>query len=626
MNIEFNKISIYNFMSIGSSEIKLKDNGYTLVTGTNNSNDGAISNGSGKSSIFEAIIWCLCGETLRGSKNVVNINGDDGALVVLEFSFDGKVYTILRSKEHSKYKTTLQITVDGKDISGKGIRDSEKILREILPDLTSSFIGSVIILGQGMPLKFSNNTPSGRKEVLEKLSKSDFMIEDLKKRLVERKLVVHNLLRQAEDETLTNSTKIETNQDLLSECKKDLEKLNAVDLNEQKIHLSELKDEYKLVCEEIVKKEDEIKGLDFESSINSFEDEKNNCLKTYTTKKEELDNKRYKEREDILNGFVAQKSELNELKQYVQNVENMVDFCPTCGQKLHNVVKPDITNEKNKILELTTKINVCDESINNIENVYKIAFKTIEDEYNQNILRIKESLSNLTVAKKSLDNELKILNTKRNDINNEINKITVELDNFENENNKIITYIKKYEEQINIYTNKYEKSSELTENYKCRESILNKFDSVIKRDFRGYLLSNIIKYIDERANVYSQDIFGDSLIEFKLEGNNILIKFQQKDYENLSGGEKQKVDLIVQFALRDMLSTYMNFSSSLLVLDEIFDNLDYLGCERVINMISKRFNDVSSIYIISHHANELNIPVDNCISVIKESNGVSHIK
>lgn len=626
MNIEFNKISIYNFMSIGSSEIKLKDNGYTLVTGTNNSNDGAISNGSGKSSIFEAIIWCLCGETLRGSKNVVNINGDDGALVVLEFSFDDKVYTILRSKEHSKYKTTLQITVDGKDISGKGIRDSEKILREILPDLTSSFIGSVIILGQGMPLKFSNNTPSGRKEVLEKLSKSDFMIEDLKKRLVERKLVVHNLLRQAEDETLTNSTKIETNQDLLSECKKDLEKLNAVDLNEQKIHLSELKDEYKLVCEEIVKKEDEIKGLDFESSVNSFEDEKNNCLKTYTTKKEELDNKRYKEREDILNGFVAQKSELNELKQYVQNVENMVDFCPTCGQKLHNVVKPDVTNEKNKILELTTKINVCDESINNIENVYKIACKTIEDEYNQNILRIKESLSNLTVAKNSLDNELKILNTKRNDINNEINKITVELDNFENENNKLITYVRKYEEQINIYTNKYEKSSELTENYKCRESILNKFDSVIKRDFRGYLLSNIIKYIDERANVYSQDIFGDSLIEFKLEGNNILIKFQQKDYENLSGGEKQKVDLIVQFALRDMLSTYMNFSSSLLVLDEIFDNLDYLGCERVINMISKRFNDVSSIYIISHHANELNIPFDNCISVIKESNGVSHIK
>lgn len=625
MNIEFNKISIYNFMSIGSSEIKLKDNGYTLVTGTNNSNDGAISNGSGKSSIFEAIIWCLCGETLRGSKNVVNINGDDGALVVLEFSFDDKVYTVLRSKEHSKYKTTLQITVDGKDISGKGIRDSEKILRELLPDLTSSFIGSVIILGQGMPLKFSNNTPSGRKEVLEKLSKSDFMIEDLKKRLVERKLVVHNLLRQAEDETLTASTKIETNQDLLSECKKDLEKLNALDINKQKIHLSELKDECKLVCEEIVKKEDEIKGLDFESSINSFEDEKNNCLKTYTTKKEELDNKRYKEREDILDGFVTQKSELSELKQYVQNVEKMVDFCPTCGQKLHNVVKPDVTNEKNRILELTTKLNVCDESINDIENVYKIACKTIEDEYNQSILRIKESLSNLTVAKNSLDNELKILNTKRNDINNEINKITVELDNFENENNKLITYVKKYEEQINTYTNEYEKSSELTENYRRRESILNKFDSVIKRDFRGYLLSNIIKYIDERANVYSQDIFGDSLIEFKLEGNNIIIKFQQKDYENLSGGEKQKVDLIVQFALRDMLSTYMNFSSSLLVLDEIFDNLDYLGCERVINMISKRFNDVSSIYIISHHANELNIPVDNCISVIKESNGVSHI-
>ena len=44
-----------------------------------------------------------------------------------------------------------------------------------------------MILGQGMPNKFTNNTPSGRKELLEKLSKSDFMIEDIKNKLSARK-------------------------------------------------------------------------------------------------------------------------------------------------------------------------------------------------------------------------------------------------------------------------------------------------------------------------------------------------------------------------------------------------------------------------------------------------------
>jgi len=148
---------------------------------------------------------------------------------------------------------------------------------------------------------------------------------------------------------------------------------------------------------------------------------------------------------------------------------------------------------------------------------------------------------------------------------------------------------------------------------------------MLKRDFRGYLLSNVITYIDARAKTYAEDVFNTQDISFKLEGNNILITFQSKDYENLSGGEKQKVDLIVQFSIRDMLSEYMNFSSSILVLDEIFDNLDSTGCEKVINMISKRFSDINSIYIISHHAEELNIPVDSYLTVIKNSDGISSI-
>ena len=81
----------------------------------------------------------------------------------------------------------MKIIRNGEDVSGKGIRDSEKLLSEYLPDLTSSFLGSVIILGQGLPQRFSNNTPSGRKDVLEKLSKSDFMIEDLKQKVSDRK-------------------------------------------------------------------------------------------------------------------------------------------------------------------------------------------------------------------------------------------------------------------------------------------------------------------------------------------------------------------------------------------------------------------------------------------------------
>ena len=80
----------------------------------------------------------------------------------------------------------LKIVINNEDRSGDGLRKSEALLAEYLPDVTSSLLGSVIILGQGLPHRFTNNTPAGRKEVLEKLSKSDFMIEDIKARISKR--------------------------------------------------------------------------------------------------------------------------------------------------------------------------------------------------------------------------------------------------------------------------------------------------------------------------------------------------------------------------------------------------------------------------------------------------------
>ena len=91
MNIKFNKINIQNFLSIGEASIDFSNNGYTLVKGFNNNKDDlATSNGSGKSSLFEAICWCLTGETIRGIKSdISNINTDDGAYVELDLEMSG---------------------------------------------------------------------------------------------------------------------------------------------------------------------------------------------------------------------------------------------------------------------------------------------------------------------------------------------------------------------------------------------------------------------------------------------------------------------------------------------------------------------------------------------------------
>ena len=185
MFVNFESVTMHNFLSYGHSTIDLRNKNYCLVRGINkNPLDLASSNGSGKSSWSSAICWCLTGETIEGlHSNLKNIWIDeDLCYVTLLFSVDNVKFELTRFVAP---KSDLKLKVNGVDKSGKGIRETSAILAGYLPDLTSQLLSSVIVLGQGLPGKFTNNTPSGRKESLEKLSQSDFMIQDIKTRLAQ---------------------------------------------------------------------------------------------------------------------------------------------------------------------------------------------------------------------------------------------------------------------------------------------------------------------------------------------------------------------------------------------------------------------------------------------------------
>ena len=154
--------------------------------------------------------------------------------------------------------------------------------------------------------------------------------------------------------------------------------------------------------------------------------------------------------------------------------------------------------------------------------------------------------------------------------------------------------------------------------------VLNKINTIVKRDFRGVLLSSIIDYINIKLKEYSIEVFDGDNVRIELNGNNLDILYCNKHYESLSGGERQKIDVLIQFAIREMLCNRIGFSSNIIVLDELFDNLDSTGCDKIINLISNKLSDISSIFIITHHT-DIIIPSDSVIEVEKNNNGVSKI-
>ena len=220
------------------------------------------------------------------------------------------------------------------------------------------------------------------------------------------------------------------------------------------------------------------------------------------------------------------------------------------------------------------------------------------------------------------------MNTLKNSIeqsNNKLLSLTYKKDNIQKDIQKCEERLAEYTNEINVLNTDLLYNYNIKEDIENRISIVNKFNTAITRDFRGYLLSNVIEFINSKSKEYCKDIFLTDKIEFTLNGNNISISYDGKEYEVLSGGEKQKVDLIIQFAIRDMLCKFLNFSSNILVVDEVFDNLDAIGCQQVINLISTKLADISSVFIVSHHT-DIDIPCDKEIIVVKDNSGISKVK
>lgn len=614
-NIYFESISLKNFMSFKEAYVNLNRNGYILVEGINNNvEDSAKSNGSGKSSLFSGICWCLTGETISGAKEVSNIYLKGKTEVQVKFTFDSHSYTITRTRNPSN----LFIEVDGVDKSGKGIRDTQKILEEYLPQVTSSLINSVIILGQGLPQRFTNNTPSGRKEILEKLSNSDFMITDIKEKLSVRK------------STLEDSRNFTNNN--ISELQGSISTLNTL-LNMYINNLNDLSSsgDYELQIDKInlniQKLKEDIES--YETAKSETETLLNNCVlsseKLSSEYKLEQSKLKLIDTKELEEEITSVNFDIKTTSNKISEIDSISDVCPMCGQKLHGVVKPDSTSLKENLAMLKERYSELQVSLNE-SNKYNIELQNSLDlEYADRQKELSTSIESLQADIINYNNSLTTNNSMLISESENLAKLQTKLNELENTKQHLKNEIENTKKCISDNTDKINDLRLTVDDISARLEIISKMNTLVKRDFRGYLLSNIIQFISTKSKYYSNKVFGTDKLDFKLDGNNILISYDDKEYELLSGGEKQKVDVIIQLSIRDMLCKYLGFSSNIIVLDEITDSLDSKGCQNIFNLISSELGDVESIYIISHHTDELNIPCDDTITIIKDNNKISRI-
>lgn len=159
------RLIMHNFTSYRDETVQFDGVSCAALTG---------ENGSGKSSLLDAITWILFGLGTRG-KDLDNYvtRGESECLVELHFRLNGNLYRVVRGRSRQRSKSTLEFFVqDGPDwrpLSAKAITDTQLIIEQTLRMDYRTFTASSLIL-QGQADSFTANlTDAERKEVLARI-------------------------------------------------------------------------------------------------------------------------------------------------------------------------------------------------------------------------------------------------------------------------------------------------------------------------------------------------------------------------------------------------------------------------------------------------------------------------
>lgn len=648
MNIKFEELDIEGFRSIDRISLNLSDQGIVIVKGINNYEDLASSNGSGKSSVFEAIIYALFEETSSGDRDIENRILGQGCSVVLKFSIDDVSYKIIRQSK--KGKGTVVLYRNDEDISARNKSDTNKLIISILGINKAIFLDS-IFLSQNAVTNLPSLSPTARKERLEILTNTDNAINNFKTFLKEKQTMYES--KHVDSQLEIN--KINGKEESLQQQKDKLQaQINDIKIQiEERNKLGNIEDLDKQIQEynvEINTINNQIPELDnqiemISKSINELKNEQKVYEEKRVNKDQEVQNQRdkcndlQKEITRVENVISYNNIDIDRINKEIEEIKNS-DTCPTCGRKYDNVNEEHIQKvieDKNKEIKEFENKNI--ENNNYIKNLQLELDKEIE--IGKNLKKEFENLNSLYNDKNEQvsEQQTNLINTnnQKTQLLNSIQNIQVQIDAINKQKDDIlkieIPNSKQYEDMVQDIDKQLNDLNKLKEDKNNELNELDNYINAIKhciqlvtKDFRTFLLKNSLSYLNKILKDYSSQLFSNEsdLIYISENDNKLDIMLGNATYESLSGGEKTRVNIALLLAQKSLANMIGNISCNIIILDEILGYCDALAENNVINLITKELESLETIYMISHK--EIPIGYDAELIVEKNANGLTHLK
>ena len=208
--IIFRKLKWKNLLSTGNyfTEVNLSNNSNTLVVG---------ENGSGKSTMLDALCFALFGKPFRSinKPQLVNSINNKDCIVEVEFDTNNKAYRVVRGIKPNLFEIYCDGVLVNQDAAS---RDYQEYLEKFILKLNYKSFTQIVILGSASFTPFMQLSASDRRAIIEDLL--DIQIFSTMNSLVKDKL--------------------SNNKDLVAEKKHEID-LATQKHDMQKKHIEELK-------------------------------------------------------------------------------------------------------------------------------------------------------------------------------------------------------------------------------------------------------------------------------------------------------------------------------------------------------------------------------------------------
>ena len=595
-------LHLENFLSFGKERLSLNGAaGPKLVTGHNLDSVGADSNGSGKSALIsEAIAWCLFGQTLRGatSPQVVRTGSEGGCAIKFEFQIDHDRYIVERGQDHHRLKNGLQCRVkrgSGTEVKplAKGKREMQAWLEQVL-GLDFNLFCQTVILGQDS-LLFSMATDAEKKRILNDvvgLARFDGFLERAKRARTESQRTVDRLtaeLRGAEESVFQVKHDIAD----YKEARVSWEKRRAKDVQETQ------------------------EKLDYLLAVRGERDEVVDLLERYDQME--------RQRDQIKGKLTACNANLSKAKTKLDDIE---DECPLCGRAFNASSQEQArAHMQDEIAECAEQVAETENNLRPVEGKMGVAkgqiVSLLEKMFPEYGTRVWPVYQDLRKRIQGVDAEIATLEER-------LRNLAAEEDPYTERLADAAAWRAKKEAEVQRLTKGRYQAQTAAE-----------YDDFWVTGFgpkgiRSYVLDYVANYLNERATYYATFLLdGDIKIRFEtqreLASGGWAEDFQVRAvnrsgadaYRSNSMGERQRIDMCVSLALRDLVLSRTGQVFNLFVCDEASANLDAEGSERMVRLLGHLADEGLQVFYVTHDPRMQDLfPVR--LEVVKEG-GVSRV-